>query len=454
MKRFKQLIFAVAFAGLWCGNSTAQNAQQFNTESYSLVPLMLQRSYAVMNGDSAKAPLTILNQERSQVTDFEYTIFDGSTPLQTKTVHLPSTLYGNGSMDLEIKLAPDSKATLARRKLVITKVNGQLNRASNPEIEGDLVTLTAPVRRRTVIEEFTALWCPHCPAGYVAMEKLAEMYPDDFIGIVIHSRDAMAFYIFNSRLREVSGIPKSIVNRSYQAHPFIGTRATNNNRFGIAGDVAYENARLAEADVSVEAHWDAQQKGIDVVTKTVFRSIVPGADYALAYIITTDGLTNSSWWQSNNLRGDTYYIRDVPEMKPFVTGGRSVSGLTFNQIAVTGQSIDKGIDGSIATPLQLDATQIHKYKFDQRTDLSLVQHKDKVNMCALLIDRSTKKIVNAAKCRVVNAVPTGIASAPSAGENVHETARYTVDGQFIAAPVKGINIVKYSDGRVVKEVVK
>ena len=35
-----------------------------------------------------------------------------------------------------------------------------------------------------------------------------------------------------------------------------------------------------------------------------------------------------------------------------------------------------------------------------------------------------------------------------------ETARYAVNGQRLSAPIKGINLVKYSDGTVKKELVK
>lgn len=37
---------------------------------------------------------------------------------------------------------------------------------------------------------------------------------------------------------------------------------------------------------------------------------------------------------------------------------------------------------------------------------------------------------------------------------VQETARYAVNGQRLTAPVKGINLVKYNNGRVKKEIVK
>ena len=41
-----------------------------------------------------------------------------------------------------------------------------------------------------------------------------------------------------------------------------------------------------------------------------------------------------------------------------------------------------------------------------------------------------------------------------ATSEVQETARYAVNGQRLTAPIKGINLVKYSDGTVKKEFVK
>ena len=48
---------------------------------------------------------------------------------------------------------------------------------------------------------------------------------------------------------------------------------------------------------------------------------------------------------------------------------------------------------------------------------------------------------------------TGISELAN-GEDLKVVARYTADGQLVAAPVKGLNIVKYSNGKTVKVVVK
>ena len=68
----------------------------------------------------------------------------------------------------------------------------------------------------------------------------------------------------------------------------------------------------------------------------------------------------------------------------------------------------------------------------------------------LLFDKSNGQIVNANKCKIQTANATGIESTTIDNKEKHVVARYTINGEFISAPVKGINIVKYSDGTTKK----
>lgn len=56
-------------------------------------------------------------------------------------------------------------------------------------------------------------------------------------------------------------------------------------------------------------------------------------------------------------------------------------------------------------------------------------------------------------CIVTVAEPSGIEKVTD-GADVKNIARYSLDGQRLASPAKGVNIVKYSDGSVRKEIVK
>ena len=79
--------------------------------------------------------------------------------------------------------------------------------------------------------------------------------------------------------------------------------------------------------------------------------------------------------------------------------------------------------------------------------------KDQLYIVGFIIDPTTKTVVNAAKAKIPTWV-TGINGVKANGENAVEVARYTMDGRQVSAPVKGINLVKMSDGTTQKVLVK
>ena len=84
---------------------------------------------------------------------------------------------------------------------------------------------------------------------------------------------------------------------------------------------------------------------------------------------------------------------------------------------------------------------------------SVIQDKTKLQAVVLLIDVNTNTIVNAVKTDVLE---YGAANAINDMEqdNSEAVARYTLDGRRVNSSHKGINIVKYADGRTVKTLVK
>lgn len=86
------------------------------------------------------------------------------------------------------------------------------------------------------------------------------------------------------------------------------------------------------------------------------------------------------------------------------------------------------------------------------SDYPIIQDNSKLRAFAVLLDTKSGKVVNVNECKV-KGVETGISDNTAASKAV-EVARYTADGQQVSQPVKGVNIVRYSDGRVVKTVVR
>ena len=81
-----------------------------------------------------------------------------------------------------------------------------------------------------------------------------------------------------------------------------------------------------------------------------------------------------------------------------------------------------------------------------------IKNTDYMNLCVFVIDRTSGKIVNSASVKLSDC--NAIVGVEDDGAKSTEVARYTIDGQRISVPEKGINIVKYSDGTARKEFVK
>ena len=141
---------------------------------------------------------------------------------------------------------------------------------------------------------------------------------------------------------------------------------------------------------------------------------------------------------------------------PYCAGGAyGTSILTdvhFNDV-VCGSSYTNGVN--TAEPLYIEKAgepQMRQFTIEPKGKPALLNaiQKDKVFVVVLLIDEFGG-IINGAKAHVEIVEDTAIKSMNSyAGE----VARYTLDGQQINAPQKGVNIVKMSDGTTHKVIVK
>ena len=122
-------------------------------------------------------------------------------------------------------------------------------------------------------------------------------------------------------------------------------------------------------------------------------------------------------------------------------------------VAIAADGVMTARTGHLKAPIKADETQSHTYVFKNIKSKNVIQKKENLRVCVLLINTNTGKIENAAKCSISEFKTTGISSVSEGTRTAVEAERYTLDGRRITTPQKGINIVKYSDGRVSKEVV-
>jgi hypothetical protein len=412
----------------------------------NLAPIAGPRVFVALGGSGATSAFSFVNYGGVEVTQFHYTLTEDGTLLEEKDVVLDQPLPRMDTGTLSIHIPAGRQLGNSSLVFAITRVNGYDNRASVTSTTLTRTTVNHVAVRRVLMEDFTATWCPHCPRGTAVMEYLSHKHPEDFIGIAVHpSTDPLyctdyagGYYL------GVRGLPTVLANRRDKVSGYTGEEQFRS-----------EKEKGAEMDLEVAASWDEQQQNIQVTATTTFRIDNPSTPYALAYVLTASGLkgTSSGWNQNNSLSGLNHLLGISDYLDYYVKAGSVVKGVTYNDVAIMGEGINKGIAGSVATPAKADEPQIHRTTLHNIHRYPLIQDKKRLQVVVFLLNTDTKEVVNAAKCSIANAGTTGIERAESS-EQTMEVARYTLDGRRVAAPVRGVNIVKYSDGTVVKQVVK
>ena len=166
-------------------------------------------------------------------------------------------------------------------------------------------------------------------------------------------------------------------------------------------------------------------------------------------------------------------VLDLSEAK-IVKGGDCYlnNGYDYTSNDVIGSRAFLGCSGLTSLTLPADITSIGDEAFQGCSGLtSIYVYAEKVPK----IDSNAFKGVDAKKCtlyvpmgtrydycasdfgdyfeNIVEFEPTGI-DKTTTSTDVEEVARYSVNGQRLSAPTKGLNIVKYSDGSVKKVAVR
>lgn len=339
-------------------------------------------------------------------------------------------------------------------KFAITKVNGKDNAQASTTSEDMYHVLLLNPKNRPLLEEYTGTWCGFCPRGFVGLEHMNELLGDDFVGVSYHNGDPMEFVSASDYPSDVPGFPAAYINRTHATDAYCGDNY--DGHFNIDDTYAEYATKFAPVGLEATAVLSSDEQKIDVSTNTQFAVSQSNGRYQLTYILTADGLsgTSSDWIQHNyyNSRASSYPDDD---MKQFTQGASEVSGLVYNFVVV-GWSGKDPVSGSLPETVAANASAQSSYTFDLSGSSSLVgssiiQDKSKLHVVVAVIDTTTGEAVNALKVKVTS--PTGIRNVESQMKNIN-MEYYSIDGKRLAHPMKGLNIVKLSNGKTIKAVVR
>lgn len=272
------------------------------------------------------------------------------------------------------------------------------------KVEQTTTPLSFKTHRRTVVENGTAMWCQYCPKGIVAMDSLSILYPDDFIGISLHSQDDLENYAYVESLNFQS-YPSAFFNRKYYATRPLGYAKYGDKEYFVAGEGGWGTrfleyqAERADADIDLKVRYDAPY--VNVNTETRFAVETSGETYQIAFVVVEDHVQHEDYYQKNDFAGVSFSVGGFEKLP------RRIWGMEFNHVGRAIFDDYQGIPGSVPTEIKPGET----YKFETRLQLpDKVDNVRNVRIVAMLIRMSSGEIVNARQVKLSPDELTGILS--------------------------------------------
>ena len=407
--------------------------------------ILPKNSYA-KKGEPIFVNATLYNHGTSTLTKGEYTYeINGVTNSATLESYLSGDHWGR-SINIAIELPSIAEAGAYPLTINLTKVNDADNQDVAPTTTGMVNVMDFVPVHRVLIEEYTGTWCGWCTRGLVAMRLLAEALGDDFIGVAYHNGDPME--VTSNYPSPVAGFPSAWIERAYDVDPYYGF---DQEGFGTKYAVEYLMSQLAVVDLNVKAEWaDESRTELKANVESNFVMNALGSDYGIEVMLIEDdmyGPAGTDWDQHNYYATMDEQYGNEPNLGPLCDMPSTIEGYHFNDVLVATSGVIDGLPESIAA----NTTNDFEYTFgdiDYIMNTSyepLIQDKDKLHVVAIIVEKATGKVLNAAKAHVGNSAVNEISENDKV---VESTLYYDLTGRMVNNPSSGIyvKVVRYTDG--------
>ncbi|PDP81455.1 hypothetical protein CLI69_08915 [Prevotella intermedia] len=400
-------------------------------------------------GKAINVDYWLTNASSTPINDFELDVQIDNKSVKTITVEqgvgVGETNRKFTIAELQQNISTAGKHNLA---LVLTKINGkELKDVKGAENNHKVLYYKEVVaRQKTLVEEYTSERCRNCYRGVKNIKELKKRQPD-MVMVAVHLNEtaypddvAAPESQFIKRMANVSGIPSFACNRT----AFIYNKQETIANPNIAGESSPELTKVIDnfynfskkntcvfSTLGIVNRYDKDSRKINItVTGTgVNKAKELLEDYALFVLVTENNVDGHQGDEGGYLVETKH--QDV--LRGYVSDVKGDNDLVWE-----GDNFTKTYDFAI--------------KNDWKpVDLEVV---------AFIAPKIKEIGVNLESLAVQNCISEPLAKDPNAIDNVatdlpaKEVGRYNVKGQRISAPQKGINIVKFSDGKVLKEIVK
>ncbi len=420
------------------------------TGDYAMTPVLPALSHAGLEEGVLKA--TFVNKGAVDATSVGFTCTIGETAI-SETYTLPEPVKGGGGRsEVEIPLGKMPEPGVYPVRLTVETINGQPNGDKVDTAEGELEVLPFIPVTRPLVEEFTGLGCAFCPRGYVAMEEMNEALGDMFVGMAYHAQAYEAggmVTLPNSEFPvDVSGYPNGTINRDQMLDP-----AYFQEKWPV-----YQ-AEFSPASVDVSLEWAGSEgKDFDARVKVRFARPFTDGDYRISVALVADGLSNPKWRQSNAYSGESSEIYTGKWWDLFTQAGRTVTGLTFNDVVAYYRDV-RGVEGSVPASMEAGDEAVYECRISKADILNIdgdefINEEATIHAVGILLDATTGKVVNCNKSASLDYTYTGIDEVKTA--DVVSTTYYDLQGLRVADPRQGIfiKVDTLSDGTTARSKVR
>lgn len=426
------------------GNLTVQAIVEKEYPAKDIVLHNVTFSKFTKAANNSKFTVNVSNFGTSDINSYTLTASIDGKQIKEQTI----TGVVNGNMKADVVEIPttDVQAGAHKIKFAITKVDGAAptGNTKNDAYEGDInLYETGLKRQKQLVEQFTAVTCTWCPTGSRLLKKLQEKRKD-LAWVALHgpmgSKDP---YQTNQSL----AIMKALGVNAYPMAAFNRTVIEGELATGIAfKETAFEQGVQmfsnvfdqtdenlpAFVNIDIVAKADKLANGSNQMVVDVKGTGVKSAagflkDYGLYVYVTEDGLVSPQIDKGSKIKN---YVHNN-------TFRQCLTNINGDNITWNGDNFDKQFTYDI--PAGYNASKMHVVAFVA----------PKLGNSAIPM---TELVVN--QTNMVEVTTTaGIEDASMDNDN-EIVARYNLAGQKIDTAQKGVNIVKYKNGKVVKVVVK
>lgn len=433
-----------AFGSEKYGNLTVQAIVEKEYPAKDIVLHNVTFSKFTKAANNSKFTVNVSNFGTTDINSYTLTASIDGKQIKEQTI----TGVVNGSMKADVVEIPTTDVQLGARKIkfVITKVDGAAptGNTKNDAYEADInLYETGLKRQKQLVEQFTSVTCTWCPTGSKFLKKMQEKRKD-LAWVALHGpMGAKDPYQTNQSMAimkalGVNGYPTAAFNRTLingeltpAVASYYNSAEESIKMFGNIFDQTDENLP-AFVNIDIVAKADKLANGRSQMVVDVKGTGVKNAadflkDYGLYVYVTEDGLVSPQIDKGQKIKN---YVHDN-------TFRQCLTNINGDNITWSGDNFDKQFTYDI--PADFNASKMHVVAFVA----------PKLGNSAIPM---TELVVN--QTNMVEVTTTAGIEDASMDNGNEIVARYNLAGQKIDTAQKGVNIVKYKNGKVVRVVVK